>query len=334
MGDYLIVSFDSAEVLWHHQRRKLSLPDDHQRALLQGLRMIDEVIITEGHDEGLDFKEDFLKIRPHFLIVTEDDKYRDTKRELCQQVGAQYTVLPKNPPRFEPVSTSSIVRCVQAPTEAPLRVDFAGGWLDVPRFSKPGEFIVKCAISPLVSLREWPDERQAGLGGSGAWALLNGRNGVDSEVDLGVGWQDPAVIHETGVCVWRSGLTPTLDFKQNGDFLSERMPINWTDTSHDTPGIVNNSRDYDKIARSGRLAREGVLQTDLNLLGQGISLYHDTQLEEGMQPLPEIAGAITRKDCGGGHGGYALYVFKTNPTREPAIAAIPELTAIEPVCRL
>ena len=193
LGDYLIVSFASAEVLWHHKRRKPSIPDDHKRALLQGLRMIDEVIVTQGHKAGLDFEEDFLRIRPDFLIVTEDDQYGQIKRELCELVGAQYTVLPKTPPRFEPVSTSSIVRWVQAPTEAPLRVDFAGGWLDVPRFARPGEFIVNCAISPLVSLREWPFEKQAGLGGSGAWALLNGRDGVESELDLGVGWQDPAV---------------------------------------------------------------------------------------------------------------------------------------------
>ncbi|MEY4243233.1 MAG: hypothetical protein RLZZ245_818, partial [Verrucomicrobiota bacterium] len=205
LGDYLIVSFASAEVLWHHKRRKPSIPDDHKRALLQGLRMVDEVIVTQGHKEGLDFEEDFLRIRPDFLIVTEDDKYGDVKRELCAAVGAKYTLLPKTPPRFAPVSTSSIVRWVQAPTEAPLRVDLAGGWLDVPRFSRPGEYIVNCAISPLVSLREWPYEKQAGLGGSGAWALLNGRDGVESEIDLGVGWQDPAVIRETGLCVWRSG---------------------------------------------------------------------------------------------------------------------------------
>lgn len=98
-----------------------------------------------------------------YLIVTEDDKYGDLKRELCTKVGAHYTILPKTPPRFEPVSTSSIVRWVQAPTEAPLRVDFAGGWLDVPRFSRPGAFIVNCAISPLVSLREWPYETHATL---------------------------------------------------------------------------------------------------------------------------------------------------------------------------
>ena len=77
LGDYLIVSFASAEVLWHHKRRKPSIPDDHKRALLQGLRMIDEVIVTQGHKEGLDFEDDFLRIRPDFLIVTEDDKYGD-----------------------------------------------------------------------------------------------------------------------------------------------------------------------------------------------------------------------------------------------------------------
>ncbi len=47
-------------------------PDDHKRLLLEGLRMVDEVIVTQGHDEGLDFKEDFLRIRPAMLLVTED----------------------------------------------------------------------------------------------------------------------------------------------------------------------------------------------------------------------------------------------------------------------
>jgi hypothetical protein len=264
--------------------------------------MIDEVIVTSGHDEGLDFKEDFLRIRPDFLIVTEDDKYGDLKRDLCNQVGAQYTVLPKTPPRFEPVSTSSIVRWVQAPTEAPLRVDFAGGWLDVPRFSRPGEFIVNCAISPLVSLREWHYEKQAGLGGSGAWALLNGRDSFESELDLGVGWQDPAVIRETGLCVWRSGTHPVLDFKRNGDFLNGKLAILWTSGSHDTPGAVNIARDYDKIALSSRIAREGVLKADIQLLAEGVSVYYTTQVAEGMQPLPPIPGAIAHKYCGGGYG--------------------------------
>lgn len=334
LGDYLIVSFASAEVLWHHKRRKPSIPDDHKCVLLQGLRMVDEVVVTHGHKEGLDFEEDFLRIRPDFLIVTEDDKYADAKQALCQQIGAQYTVLPKTPPRFEPVSTSSIVRWVQAPTEAPLRVDFAGGWLDVPRFSRPGEYIVNCAITPLVSLREWPFEKQAGLGGSGAWALLNGRDGVDSEVNLGVGWQDPAVIRETGLCVWRSGEKPVLDFKRNGDFLAGRLAIFWTGTQHDTPGIVHFPRDYDRIAQSARIARDGVLQTDLQLLAKGIQLYHETQLAEGMHALPEIPKAIAHKYCGGGHGGYALYLFENAVDRETALSTRSELRPVEPFCRV
>ncbi len=334
LGDYLIVSFASAEVLWHHKRRKPSIPDDHKRALLQGLRMIDEVIVTQGHKEGVDFEEDFLRIRPDFLIVTEDDKYGDIKRGLCQQVGAQYTVLPKTPPRFEPVSTSSIVRWVQAPTEAPLRVDFAGGWLDVPRFSRPGEFIVNCAISPLVSLREWPYEKQAGLGGSGAWALLNGRDGVDSEFDLGVGWQDPAVIRETGLCVWRSGEKPVLDFKHNGDFLIGRMAIYWTGSSHDTPAVAGNSRDYDRIAQSSRIARQGVFNADIQHLAEGVQLYHEAQLAEGMETLPDIEGSIAHKYCGGGHGGYALYLFDKASDREAALSSHSDLRAVEPFLRI
>jgi cytidyltransferase-like protein len=332
LGDYLIVSFASAEVLWIHKRRKPSIPDEHKFALLKGIRVIDEVVIGHGHEEGIDFREDFLRIRPDVLAVTEDDQYAEMKRALCTEVGAAYVVLPKTPPKFEPVSTSSIVRWVQAPTEAPLRVDFAGGWLDVPRFARPGGYVVNCAISPLVSLREWPYEKQAGLGGSGAWALLNGRDGVDSEIDLGVGWQDPAVIRETGLCVWRSGHKPVLEFKHNGDFLTGRMAIFWTGTSHDTPGVVNLPRDYERIAESARIAREGVLHTDITKLSEGVALYHSTQLAESMEPLPDIPGTIARKYCGGGYGGYALYLFDDPAARDTAIASTPQLRPVEPFC--
>ena len=226
------------------------------------------------------------------------------------------------------------MRWVQAPTEAPLRVDFAGGWLDVPRFSRPGEYVVNCAISPLVSLREWPYEKQAGLGGSGAWALLNGRDGVDSEINLGVGWQDPAVIRETGLCVWRSGQKPELDFKRNGDFLSGKMAILWTGTQHDTPGVVDRPRDFDAIAKSARVAREGALNADIMRLAEGVNLYRDTQIAEGMDEIPEIDGAIANKYCGGGYGGYVLHLFADTALRDAAVAQHPDLMAVEPFCQV
>jgi cytidyltransferase-like protein len=333
LGDYLVVSFASAEVMWNHKRRKPSIPDDHKRALLQGLRMVDEVVIGCNPALGLDFVDHFRRIKPAVLAVTEDDQYADLKRALCAELGAEYIVLPKTPPRFAPVSTSSIVRWVQAPQEAPLRVDFAGGWLDVPRFAQAGAYIVNCAISPLVSLQEWPYERFAGLGGSGAWALLNGQECVGAELDLGVGWQDPAVIRETGLCVWRSGPAPELDFKRHGDFLNGRLALYWTGKAHDTPSLVDLPRDFALIAESGRVAREGVLAAQPERIAEGIRLFHQAQLAEGMDPLPEVDGCLACKYCGGGHGGYAVYLFQDAAARDGALRDRTGFHPIEPYCR-
>lgn len=332
LGDHLTVSFASEDVLWHHKQRRSSIPDAHKKVVLEGLRMIDEVVIGGDHDLGLDFKTYFLEAKPDMLVVTDDDLYGELKRGLCNQVGATYHVLAKTPPKFNPVSTSGIVKWVKAPTEAPLRVDFAGGWLDVPRHSRDGAYIVNCAISPLVSLRDWDYKKRSGLGGSGAWALLNGEDGVDAELDLGVGWQDPAVIRETGLCVWRSGQRPELDFKRNGDLLAGKLAVLWTGGEHNTPGFADDHRDYNKIEQSGRLAREGVINEDLNLLASGVSLYYESQLEEGMKPLPETEGAIAKKYCGGGHGGYALYLFRSSSDRNAAVESNGNFRTIEPYC--
>jgi cytidyltransferase-like protein len=321
-GDHLTVCFASNDVLWLHKQRRSSLPDEHKRALIAALDMVDDVVIGEGHDEGLDFKAHFLRLRPNILAVTDDDKYGDLKCELCAQVGARYVVMPKTPPQSPPISTTQIVRFIRAPEVAPLRVDFGGGWLDVPRLARAGAYIVNCAISPTVSLREWPYERNAGLGGSGAWALLNGKDGIGSELDLGVGWQDPAVIAETGLCVWHSGQRPSLEIKTSGDFLRGRMALYWTGTPHDTPGFVNDPRDYGAIARAGATAREAVWRNDLAGIAAAVQQSYAVQRTEGMDPLAgergEIPGAIAWKYCGGGFGGYAVYLFAEQSQRDAA----------------
>ncbi len=332
LGDHLTVCFASAEVLWKHKRRKSSLPDEHKRALIAALRTVDEVVIGEGLEEGIDFREHFLRIRPQILAVTEDDKYAALKRALCAEVGAEYVVLPKTPPEFKPISTTEIVRYIRAPQEAPLRVDFGGGWLDVPRFARAGAYIVNCAISPTVSLRDWPYERNAGLGGSGAWALLNGKDSVDAELDLGVGWQDPAVIGETGLCVWRSGARPELEFKSDGAFLRGRMALFWTGASHDTPSVVKNTRDLDAIARAGQAARDAAWASSLERLAGAVRLSYAEQRIEGMDPLAEqVAGVkpLAMKYCGGGFGGYALYLCASQTDRD-RLCTQPGFRAIEP----
>ncbi|NQY32004.1 MAG: adenylyltransferase/cytidyltransferase family protein [Coraliomargarita sp.] len=330
LGDHLTVSFASDKVLWEHKKRRTSIPQDHKLALMTALDIVDEVVIGDCDELGLDFKEHFLKIKPDVLAVTEDDQYADAKKALCAQVGAEYMVLPKTPPQFTPVSTSSIVRNIRTPAYAPLRVDFGGGWLDVPRHSRDGAFIVNCAISPLVSLGHWDYEQKSGLGGSGAWALLNGNDGIKSELDLGVGWQDPAIIRETGLCVWRSGEKPVLHFKRNGDFLRGHMALHYTDIPHDTPSNADNERDYDMIEEAGNLAKDGVFNRDLAKLGEAVQVSYAMQRKEGMPELPEAEGCIGRKYSGGGWGGYALYLFETSTDRDTFVASATNNRPIEP----
>lgn len=330
LGDHLTVSFASAEVLWRYKQRRRSLPDDHKRALLAALEPVDEVVIGTGLVEGLDFQDEFLRLRPDILAVTEDDKYGAAKQALCARVGARYVVLPKTPPLFAPISTTEIVRWIRAPQEAPLRVDFAGGWLDVPRFARPDGYIVNCAIAPTVSMRAWPYERNAGLGGSGAWALLNGHDGVTSELDLGVGWQDPAVIAETGLCVWRSGPRPELELKTDGALLRGRLALLWTGQSHSTPSLTEHPRDFDAIVRAGRTARDAVWRQDLNGLADAVRQSYAVQRAEGMAPLPaDLPGALAWKYCGGGFGGYAAYLFAEPAARDAAVTR-PGFRPIEP----
>ena len=42
LGDHLTVCFASSDVLWHHKQRRSSLPDEHKRALIAAMEMVDE----------------------------------------------------------------------------------------------------------------------------------------------------------------------------------------------------------------------------------------------------------------------------------------------------
>jgi hypothetical protein len=152
-----------------------------------------------------------------------------------------------------------------------------------------------------------------------------------------VGWQDPAVITEGGLCVWKSGPQPVLEVKHSGDFLQGRMALLWTGKQHSTPGVVNQGRDYDGIARAGALAREGVWEQSIGKIAAGVRASYAVQRAEGMDPLPgEKTDAalvackpLAWKYCGGGFGGYAVYLF-AEPSQRDAACKLPNFRPIEP----
>ncbi len=333
LGDYLIVSFPPEDLLWSLYDKKSVLGDRDKMALLRSLEMVDEVVLSTDEDEQISFGTAFVQCKPDILAITTDDKYKEAKRAFAEQHGAQLVILEKTKPSEGQLSSTKFVERIKAPAHAPLRVDFAGGWLDVPQYAIPGEYIVNCSISPTVSLKEWLYRQGAGLGGSGGWSVLNGWDPVKSELGLGVGWQDPAVIAETGACVWKSGPVPVLDFKNTGEFLKGRMAVYDTRIKHDTPGLAGLRRNFGKIAKAGRVARLGVQTQDITVLSVAVQMSYQLQLDEGMDPLPKIGASLASKYCGGGHGGYAVYLYETPEDRDAAVQECRNLYPVEPYCR-
>lgn len=333
LGDYLVVSFPPAELLWKLYDRKSVLDDADKMAVIGALDSVDEVVLSTDDDEVLSFRTAVEQTKPDILAVTTDDRFMDAKRAFCAEQGIELVVMEKTLPDNVAKSGMQMLDRMKAPKHVPLRVDFAGGWLDVPEYSIEGAYIVNCAVSPTVSLREWLYRKGAGMGGSGGWSVLNGWDPVGSELGLGVGWQDPAVIAETGACVWKSGHKPVLDFKNTGEFLRGRMAIYDTRIKHNTPGLAGLERPFRKIAKAASVARLGIKEQDIAVLAIGVQMSYQLQLEEGQAPLPKIGDCLAHKYCGGGHGGYAVYLYETPEAREAALESCEDLYPVEPFCR-
>jgi cytidyltransferase-like protein len=329
LGNHLTVCFASNKVLKLAKGRNSSIPEEHKVIIISSLKCVDTVVMSSDIHPILDFKEHLIKGKYDVLAVTEDDKNIDVKRKLCERLNMTLVILPKKI-NIEPISTSKILAKLKNIIKVPLRIDFAGGWLDVPAYSKPKAYIVNCSISPLVSLDHWEYEKSSGLGGSAAYSMLQIKNSVESELKLGVGWQDPAIITETGLCVWRSGKIPVLELKQNPDWLNGKLLLLWTGSSHNTPNNVKLKRDYSIIVKAGILAKKAVEKHDIQKLAKSINTSYKAQIKEGMDRLPKINGSLAAKYLGGGHGGYALYLFKNKKQRDFITKKNPNTKIIEP----
>lgn len=217
--------------------------------------------------------------------------------------------------------------------QIPLRVDFAGGWLDHPSYTRADSYVINCTISPKIDSTFKPFYKSGtGLGCFAAEAIFNGQNPIDADLEMGAGWQNGAVILETGLCIWESGILPRLAFKVNPFFLKGKMALLWLGEARPIEEVVLYERDYTRIAHVSRQAKEAVLKFDLKSLQETIHQTYEIQLKEGMKELPWVYGA-SRKYCGAGHGGYACYVFYTQEQRQSFLTSNKQAIAIEPYIR-
>jgi hypothetical protein len=281
---------------------------------------------------GLDFERIFREVRPQVLAVRPDDRYESIKLPLCEELGCEYVVI-DDEVAFPELSTSRIVSFVRRPKDIPLRVDFAGGWLDVPMFAREGGFILNCSIQPTDKEQDWPLRTGTGLGAGAAWAIMQGQDALKEELEVGVGWQDPAILYETGLCLWKSGQHPELVIKKSGASLEGRMAVWWTGQSHKTIELRDIKRDFAEIVRASRRARDFMLTGNFFQLVTAISMSYRVQVAEGMDPLPISGKALAMKYCGSGYGGYALYLFASQADRDEFVSLTPEALAVEPFLR-
>jgi len=73
---------------------------------------VDRVVSSSDLDPVLDFVTHIDTLKPDILVVTEDDKNTEIKREFCQEKGIEFIVLAKD---FfgTPTSTTAIIHGIK-----------------------------------------------------------------------------------------------------------------------------------------------------------------------------------------------------------------------------
>jgi len=330
-GDYLTVVIPTDDIIRDLKQRQPFLTIAQKTRVLMAMSCVDHVVVGAAKPYSMNFVPEFKKNPPDILAVSDDDPAAAAKLDLCFEHKVDMVTLERAAPEGR-ISSTELVIGTNTPREVPIRVDLAGGWLDVPRLAQPGGLIVNCAVTPMMRIGEERYKIGGGIGGSAAWAMLNGYDPVETELEAGVGWQDPAVIQETGLCVWKSGAMPELDTKVSGDILKGLMALEWSGEPHVTASLVDMDRNYSRITVAAYWAANGVREGKLSHLLRGIDGSYIAQLEEGMQELP-ARGAASRRYCGSGWGGYGLYVYDRKDSRDKAVAAHKGMFAIEPYCK-
>jgi cytidyltransferase-like protein len=132
-------------------------PDINRIYLVAAMQDVDYATLNDRTlgEHKIDFKNVLEHLRPDIFILNDDDSSIVPKQKLCEALGIKIQLVKREVPQIlMPTSTTSIINKINFSFKAPLRIDFAGGWTDVPYImnGKPG-YVSNVAISPLIELR-------------------------------------------------------------------------------------------------------------------------------------------------------------------------------------
>jgi cytidyltransferase-like protein len=157
-GDILIVGVGRDEIIsgLKGPGRPVN-PENNRLYLVASLQDVDYAVLNDTRLSAgkIDFQEVMEELRPDVFVLNNDDTGIEEKRELCDRLGTKMEfVFRIVPPELELTSTTRIIDKINFAYRAALRIDFAGGWTDVPFImgGKPG-YVSNITIGPLIELK-------------------------------------------------------------------------------------------------------------------------------------------------------------------------------------
>lgn len=132
-------------------------PENNRVYLVAALQDVDYAVLND-HKIGagkIDFEEVINQLRPDIFILNQDDSAIADKQKLCDRLGVKIQFVGREvPPELMATSTSRIINKINYAYKAPLRIDFAGGWTDVPYIMKGKTgYVSNVAIKPLIEVK-------------------------------------------------------------------------------------------------------------------------------------------------------------------------------------
>ncbi len=132
-------------------------PENNRVHLVAALQDVDYAVLNDYEigPSKIDFEYVITQLRPDIFILNHDDSAIEHKQALCDRLGVKIQFVERDVPvELIPTSTSHIINKINYAYKAPLRIDFAGGWADVPYImqGKTG-YVSNVAIKPLIELK-------------------------------------------------------------------------------------------------------------------------------------------------------------------------------------
>ncbi len=157
-GDLLVVGVGKDETLRQLKGPGRPVnPENNRLYLVAAMEDVDFAVLNDDEiGEGkIDFKQVMTELRPDIFILNDDDSSVEPKQKLCDALGIKIEFVPREvPEELMPTSTTNIINKINYSLKAPLRIDFSGGWTDVP-YIMDGQkgYVSNVVIRPLVEYK-------------------------------------------------------------------------------------------------------------------------------------------------------------------------------------